>query len=61
MRELLLNVLKNEADVIVREGHTDEEGVREASQGMRSAKFCLHPGKSPEVTRTGPKISPGST
>jgi hypothetical protein len=49
VRELLLNVLKNEPDVIVREGHTDEEGVREASEGMRSAKFCLHPGKSPKT------------
>lgn len=44
VRELLLNVLKNEPDVIVREGSTDAEGVREASEGMRSARFCLHPG-----------------
>ncbi|KAK1557196.1 hypothetical protein Q3G72_019922 [Acer saccharum] len=52
VRDMLFRVLENEDDIIIRHGSFSKESQVEASQGMHSSKFCLHPaGNTPSSCR----------
>ncbi|KAJ7529689.1 hypothetical protein O6H91_15G062200 [Diphasiastrum complanatum] len=52
IRQKLHELLKHEQEVHFTTGNTQSNGVRSATQGMRSAKFCLHlAGDTPSSNR----------
>lgn len=52
MRDMLFQVLENEEDVVIKHGAQSRESRREATKGMHSSKFCLHPaGDTPSACR----------
>ncbi|XP_051128976.1 probable arabinosyltransferase ARAD1 [Andrographis paniculata] len=52
IRDLLFQVLENEEDVIIKHGAQSRESRREASRGMHTSRFCLHPaGDTPSACR----------
>ncbi|KAI4298141.1 hypothetical protein L6164_031735 [Bauhinia variegata] len=52
IRDTLFQLLENEEDVIIKHGAQSRESRREASQGMHTSKFCLHPaGDTPSACR----------
>ncbi|KAG8099642.1 hypothetical protein GUJ93_ZPchr0013g37268 [Zizania palustris] len=52
VRDLLFQVLQNEADIIIKHGAQSRESRRMATRGMHSSKFCLHPaGDTPSACR----------
>ncbi|CAL5412708.1 unnamed protein product [Camellia sinensis] len=52
IRDLLFQLLEKEKEVIIKHGAQSRESRREASQGMHTSKFCLHPaGDTPSACR----------
>lgn len=52
IRQQLYEMLKDEPDVHFSTGTAQKDGIRSASQGMRSSKFCLHlAGDTPSSNR----------
>ncbi|KAH7282672.1 hypothetical protein KP509_35G042900 [Ceratopteris richardii] len=52
IRQQLYEILKDEAGVLFTNGSAQKGGVRSASEGMRSSKFCLHlAGDTPSSNR----------
>ncbi|XP_027148751.1 probable arabinosyltransferase ARAD1 [Coffea eugenioides] len=52
VRDLLFQLLENEEDVIIKHGAQSRESRREATRGMHTSKFCLHPaGDTPSACR----------
>lgn len=52
IRDVLFQILEKEKDVIIKHGAQSRESRREASQGMHTSKFCLHPaGDTPSACR----------
>lgn len=52
VRDMLFQVLENEEDVVIKHGAQSRESRREATKGMHSSKFCLHPaGDTPSACR----------
>lgn len=52
IRKRLHSLIKNERGVIFKEGVSGEKGIRSATKGMRSSKFCLHlAGDTPSSNR----------
>ncbi|CAI9090562.1 OLC1v1025362C1 [Oldenlandia corymbosa var. corymbosa] len=52
VRDLLFQVLDNEVDVLIKHGAQSRESRREATKGMHTSKFCLHPaGDTPSACR----------
>ncbi|GAA0159412.1 glycosyltransferase [Lithospermum erythrorhizon] len=52
VRDKLFHVLEKEKDVIIKHGTQSREGRREATRGMHTSKFCLHPaGDTPSACR----------
>ncbi|KAL3523049.1 hypothetical protein ACH5RR_015883 [Cinchona calisaya] len=52
VRDLLFQILENEKDVIIKHGAQSRESRREATKGMHTSKFCLHPaGDTPSACR----------
>jgi hypothetical protein len=52
IRQQLYNLLRREPDVVFATGETTSAGIRSATSGMRSSKFCLHlAGDTPSSNR----------
>ncbi|BBN10291.1 putative arabinosyltransferase [Marchantia polymorpha subsp. ruderalis] len=52
VRTQLASVLQNQTEVHFEDGTATEEGLQQATVGMRSSKFCLHPaGDTPSSCR----------
>ncbi|KAH9543401.1 hypothetical protein CY35_13G062600 [Sphagnum magellanicum] len=52
IRQKLYELLKDEPGVHFESGNTQSDGIRSATQGMRSSKFCLHlAGDTPSSNR----------
>lgn len=52
IRQQLFNLLRNEPDVVFATGETTSAGIRSATSGMRTSKFCLHlAGDTPSSNR----------
>ncbi|GAA0187054.1 glycosyltransferase [Lithospermum erythrorhizon] len=52
VRDMLFKVLEKEKDVLVKHGTQSRESRREATRGMHTSKFCLHPaGDTPSACR----------
>ena len=52
IRQRLYQILKDKAGVHFSSGNTQRDGIRRASRGMRSSKFCLHlAGDTPSSNR----------
>lgn len=49
---MLFQILENEEDVVIKHGAQSRESRREATKGMHTSKFCLHPaGDTPSACR----------
>lgn len=49
---MLFQILENEGDVVIKHGAQSRESRREATKGMHTSKFCLHPaGDTPSACR----------
>ncbi|KAL2631386.1 hypothetical protein R1flu_016072 [Riccia fluitans] len=52
VRTKLANIIQNQTGVHFEEGGATEDGLKQATEGMRNSKFCLHPaGDTPSSCR----------